>query len=422
VPCGQHYSVMVVHWFVSLVLECGASLRCAAKVLELFSSIIRQDGITPDRSTGRLWLLRIGLAALLRPKVIANDWVWMVDHSIQVGQCKCLVILGIRQCDLPEDRPLVHQDMEPVALVPMTSSTKQTVAVCLENAVAQTGVPRAILNDHGADLHGGVEIFRETHPETSELYDIKHKAACLLKAQLMRDPRWKPYASQLGQTKFAVQQTALAHLAPSSQRSKARFMNLGVLVKWGVETLSLVDNPSGVKQPETSAEQVRAKLGWLTEYRTALAEWSACMLVIEETLDYVRCRGYSADAGRELDARLPAVLGSPGELREQLLAFVTDQSLRVRQGERLPGTTEVLESSFGKLKALEDGQSKSGFTGLVLSLGAMVSKWTAESIADALEGCRVRDVLDWCRKNLGVTVQSQRRQAYATTRSATKPR
>jgi hypothetical protein len=168
----------------------------------------------------------------------------------------------------------------------------------------------------------------------------------------------------LGQTKFAVQQTALAHLAPCSQRSKARFMNLGVLVKWGVETLFLVDNPSQVKQPETSPDQVQAKLGWLTEYRTALAEWSACMVVIEETLDYVRCRGYNADAGPELDARLPTAIGTAGELREQLLAFVTDQSLRVRQGERLPGTTEILESSFGKLKALEDGQSKSGFTGL----------------------------------------------------------
>ena len=96
-----------MHWFVSLVLECGASLRCAAKVFELFGSTTGQDGIDPDRSTGRLWLLRIGLAALLRPKVIADDWVWLVDHSIQIGQCKCLVILGIRLCDLPEGRPLL---------------------------------------------------------------------------------------------------------------------------------------------------------------------------------------------------------------------------------------------------------------------------------------------------------------------------
>jgi hypothetical protein len=419
VPCGQQYAVMTVLWFVSLVLECGASLRCAAKVFELFGSVIGHDGNSPHRSTGRLWLLRIGLAALLRPKVIADDWVWMIDHSIQIGQCKCLVILGIRLCDLPEGRPLGHQDMEPVALVPMTSSTKQTVAVCLKDAVAQTGVPRAIVDDHGADLHGGVEIFREAHPTTSEVYDIKHKAACLLKARLERDPRWKAYASRLGQTKFAVQQTALACLTPPSQRSKARFMNLDVLVDWGIQTLALVDDPSGVERLGISAEQVRAKLGWLEKYRAALAEWSACMEVIEETLDFVRCRGLTASAGRELDARLPAASGSAGELREQLLGFVIDESSKARQDERLPGTTEVLESCFGKLKALEDGQSKSGFTGLVLSLGAMVSKWTAESIKDALERCRVQDVLNWSRRNLGVTIQSQRRQAYGTPQRAT---
>ena len=179
---------MVPYWFVSLVLNCGASLRCAAKVLGLFNPTQGQDGIEPARTTGRLWLLRIGLAALRRPKVIATDWVWMADHSIQIGRCKVLVILGIRASDLPEGRPLCHQDMEPVALVPMINSTKDAVAVCLENAVAKTGVPRAILDDHGADLHGGVEIFRKAHPETDEFYDVKHKAACLLKGRLEEDP------------------------------------------------------------------------------------------------------------------------------------------------------------------------------------------------------------------------------------------
>ena len=108
-------------------------------------------------------------------------------------------------------------------------------------------------------------------------------------------------------------------------------------------------------------------------------------------------------------------------MREELIAFVTDESSTVRQGERLPGTTEVVESCFGKLKALEDGQCKSGFTGLVLSLGAMVSTWTAETIGEALEQCRVRDVMAWCRTMLGQSVQSQRRQAYGQRTGATKP-
>ena len=331
------------------------------------------------------------------------------------------MILGIRLCELPQGRPLCHQDLEPIALVPMTSSTKPPVAVCLEEAVAHTGVPRAILDDHGADLHGGVEIFCQAHPETSEVYDLTHKAACLLKARLEGDARWKAYTSQLGQTKFAVQQTELACLAPPSQRSKARFMNVAGLVDWGRQTLALLDDPSRLAPLGISAERLQAKLGWLEEFRAELAEWSAYHEVIDEALDFVRSRGLYLGAGFDLAAALPTRSGDAGELREELIAFVRGESLKARLGERLPGTTEVVESCFGKLKALEDGQSKSGFTGLVLSLGAMVSKWTVENVGEALERCRVRDVVAWSRKMLGQSVQSQRQQAYSGLAGATKP-
>jgi hypothetical protein len=417
---AQQYPLGVVRRFVALVLDCHASLRGAASVLEFLGAESGDVALAPVWSTGRLWLLRTGLWALRRPKVIANDWAWLIDHSVQIGQCKTLVILGVRLSELPEGRPLCHQDMEPIALVPMTGATKQTVAACLENAVAQTGVPRVILDDHGADLHGGVEIFRTEHPETSEIYDVKHKAACLLKARLEGDGRWKQYASQLGQTKFTVQQTELAFLTPPSQRSKARFMNLGVLVQWGSKTLALVDNPSRLEPLGVSVERVQAKLGWLREFRAELADWSACQEVIDLVLDFVRRQGLYLGAGFALARALPARPGVAGALREELIDFVRGEALKARFGERLPGTTEVLESCFGKLKALEDGQSKSGFTGLVLSLGAMVSRWSAESLSEALDHCRVSDVIRWCRTMLGRSVQSQRKQAYGPLASATK--
>jgi hypothetical protein len=420
VPCGQQYPVFVVQRFASLVIDCGASLRCAASVLDLFQ-VMGEGGMIPAWSTGRLWLLRIGLAALLRPLTIADDWIWLIDHSIQIGQCKCLVILGIRRSQLPVGRPLCHQDMEPIALVPMMNSTKVTVAEQLEDAVKRTGVPRAILSDRGSDLHGGAEIFRQSHPETIELQDIKHKAACLLKARLEGDERWKQYASLVGQTKFSLQQTELAFLAPPSQRSKARFMNLGGLVEWGRKTLALVDDPSGLFVLGVTAERVREKLGWLAEYREALGEWSAWHDVIEQTLDFVRNQGYFVGAGLKLGGALPEASGTTGELRDQLIAFVRGESAKADVGERLPGSTEVLESCFGKLKALEQDQSKSGFTAFVLSVGAMVSKRSLESIRQGLEKCRVRDVLDWCREQLGQSVQSKRKEAYGQLAGVTKP-
>jgi len=52
----------------------------------------------------------------------------------------------------------------------------------------------------------------------------------------------------VGNVKFALQQTELAFLTPPSQRSKARFMNVDVLVEWGRKTLALVDDPSGLER------------------------------------------------------------------------------------------------------------------------------------------------------------------------------
>jgi hypothetical protein len=408
----------VVRWFVSLVIDCHASLRGAAGTLEFFSAETRHQAMTPNASTGRLWVLRLGLAALRRPKPIADDWVWLADHSIQIGQCKCLVILGVRLSTLPQGRPLRHEDMELIALTPMTHSNKEAVAACLEEATAATGAPRAILDDHGADLHGGVEIFRLRHPETVELYDSKHKAACVLKGHLQRDEHWKSYVSQLGQAKCALQQTEMAFLVPPSQRTKSRFMNLAGLVAWGRDMLALVDDPSLLEGLE--AGRVQAQLGWLRTYRAALGRWSAYHQVIDAALDFVRRQGLYVGAGVELAAALPVAWGEAGELREELIRFVTRESAKARIGERLPGTTEVLESCFGRLKTLESDQSKSGFTGLVLSLGAMVSRWTADTIREALERCGVRDVRDWCETRLGQSVQSRRKHAFHTLAGATK--
>jgi hypothetical protein len=82
---GLHYPLGVVKSFTSLVLDSCASFRCAAGALRLFGRLANWPERVPDWSTGRWWLLRIGLGALVRPKVKAEDWVWMLDHSIQIG-------------------------------------------------------------------------------------------------------------------------------------------------------------------------------------------------------------------------------------------------------------------------------------------------------------------------------------------------
>ena len=149
---------------------------------------------------------------------------------------------------------------------------------------------------------------RIAHPQTDEFYDVKHMAACLLKARLEKDQRWKSFATQLGLAKSALQQTELAFLVPPSQRSKARFMNLRGLVNWGRDTFALIDDQCRLEHLGiNSADRVRAKLGWLDEFREELAEWSGYHEVIEAALNFVRCRCLYVGAGVNMEAILPPV-------------------------------------------------------------------------------------------------------------------
>lgn len=413
----------LVGLFVRLVLS-GVSLRAVSRSLQI---VVQAAGLSwgcPHWTTGRIWLQRLGHAKLTSPKEQADDWAWLADHSVQIGEQKCLVILGIRLCHLPPPGEcLAHEDMELIALVPMHSSTRRDVEQQLEAAVSVTGVPRVIVDDHGVDLTGGVSFFRQQHAETVEIYDIKHKSACLLKARLEKEPRWQELQQRIAQTRCAIQQTELAFLVPPGPKPKSRFMNLGPLLAWGQKTLAVVEQPCAKVLDWTSVERLEEKLGWLREFRAALWEWTEWQELVDAAVEFVNRQGLYRGAADDLARSLPSALVHPSSerLADELREFVAAQSSQARPGERLPGSTEVLESCFGKFKALEKDQAKGGFTGLLLAFGALLTKTTSDVVRKSLEHSRTKDVLEWCRETLGTTVYSQRKLAFQAVHGATKP-
>ena len=97
---------------------------------------------------------------------------------------------------------------------------------------------------------------------------------------------------------------------------------------------------------------------------------------------------------------------------------MTEEGAKAKAGERLVGSSEVIESIFGKWKRVEGDQVHSGLTGLVLALGAIVSHTTSDIIKQALESVPTKTVLTWCREKLGKTVQATRRRLFASQHNA----
>lgn len=398
-------------------------MRGASRALGVVFACLGLVGKAPHWTTGRLWLQRLGLARLGQPKQRGRDWAWLTDHSVQIGQDKALVILGIRLANLPPPgQHLRPQDLQLIALVPMRSSTRQDVNRELEKAVPVTGVPRVIVDDHGVDLHGGVGFFQAKHPRTVEVYDAKHKGACLLRRLLEDDRRWKPFNLAVVQTRSAIQQTELGFLLPPGPRPKARYMNLGPLLGWAQKVLAVLLAPSAEVLGWASQERLEQKLGWLTGYREALAEWAVWQQLVDTTVLWVGGHGLSRQTPEELARVLARPLQHPSSerLAGELEAFVAQQCKRAGVRERWPASTEVLESCFGRFKALERGQAKGGLTGLLVSFGALLADTTSAQLRLDMQASRTKDVRQWCKDHLGTTLPAKRKLAFQQVTGARK--
>jgi len=406
----QQFPLGVIASSLGLVLRAGTRLRRVAADLGLNFGWWGVEARAASYYSMRLWLLRLGLYQLNRPKEQADDWMWMVDHTLQMGDRKCLIIVGIRQSAWDsENRVLSYEDVDLIDLQPVTESDGKVVYRQLKAATAKTGVPRAIISDKGGDLHSGIKRFRKGHRGTAWMYDIKHKTACLLKHALEHDATWQQFTVKVHRFKQQVAQTSLAALAPPQQRSKSRYLNLDVLIEWAERSLRLLDSRKAIKAAGWKRAQVEAKLGWLRQYSPQVRRWAEMLAVVGTTEHYVRHEGIHAKAPEELAGALPKpTTPAAKRLRKQLLEFVREQSRQACGDERLLGSSEVLESIIGKFKNLAGERGQHGLTGMALSIGALVGKQYVGTVQAAMSTITNQQVWDWCQSHLGRTVQSVR--------------
>lgn len=81
-----------------LVVQAGVALRAVPRVLGIFWGAADATTSLPAATSVRWWLLRLGLFALREPLAVADDWVYLIDHSVQIGSVKvCVILLILRR-------------------------------------------------------------------------------------------------------------------------------------------------------------------------------------------------------------------------------------------------------------------------------------------------------------------------------------
>jgi hypothetical protein len=418
---GHVYPLLLVRLALTWVCEAHSSYRGVALIFSSLQGVVAALG--PCAETIRLWLLRVGLFLLRRTVPRCSDWVFLVDLTIQLGEHKCLVILGVplsvlRRNGYSPD----HHDVQVLSVAVLTRCSGEAVAAHLGTVSERVGVPVQAVSDHGSDVLAGIRLFRRKQQgpqHVVETYDITHGLAILLKNQLEPDQRWASFVQACQSTRQQLQQTAGGFLKPPAWRSKARFLNLQSHLKWANEILVLLQGA----EVATLAEQLgfgeveagkwlEEKLAWLREYAAEVRAWSYFQKVVQVAEEEIKKGGLSRTSWRRVKDRLAGEsqpVGTEKAFRGQVLSFVRKEGAKVPARQKYLGSSDVLESLFGKYKDLAAEAPCREITANVLMIPLLVTSLTADLLRQALESVRAQDVEEWLDEHLGPSPQKRKR-------------
>ena len=410
-PAGHVYELWLINICILLVTKASLSFRAVRSVLEIFSDLIPKITRIPAVSTIRLWLLKFGLFKTSRLVEIASDWALILDHTIQIGKLKVLIVLGIRLKNLPENRALTLSDLEPLLVLPMYRSTGTQIADILSQLQAKLGVIKQLSSDEGSDIKAGIKIFTKNSPWTIWIPDLIHKLAHLLNKELTADPNWLTLCSKASKARTRLLQTCAAHLIPPQRRDKARYLNLEELIKWATRILLALD---GNSFPKEERDLIMQEFGWLLDLRESIEEYRQLWLVLATAKILVRNNGIDIDTPENLIQNLLTLsLGArANQFAFRVVEFVMDQADKADVNDRFLGTSEIIESLIGSLKHHLRAQSRSSFTASCLLAGALVGKHDEELVLEAMESLTHKKIQDWTHQHIGETVQGKRKKFF----------
>jgi len=434
---GYQYNSNEIFICFNFVISCGISYRGCANALDLLSEIYPVR--SPNYTTIRTWVLKIGYFKLMQPKERRSDWVFIIDLTITIGVKKCMVILGTSLSKLRSDGfDLTLKDVEVLHMSLLMHSNHKTVKQALIDTSQAVGLPVEIISDYGSDVKKGIDDFCMEHKEIQFVYDVTHMTACKLKHIMEKDEHWQEISKNIEKCKQQTKQGILSHLSPPCQRNKSRYLNLEGIIKWagkmelykeqvGMEQIEkdLMEygqrDPSSKRRkiynesevPQKSIELYNEKFGWVSQYKQPFQEYQQYIEIIELVKTEIGKNGLSKKTIEDIEMGFKdsIMTGKAYKFKEDIIAelraYIPEQA---KVSESFLGRSDIIESLFGKYKYFNNESSMMGITQSALIMSAITNKIEVDKIKEAMEYCKISTIAEWSETNIGETVFSKRKK------------
>ena len=384
---------------------------------------------SPSFSSVRQWLGRIGLYELTRKKEYRDDWIFIIDLTVELGTEKGLVVLGVSEQLLVEEvfpsrRGLQHQDVQILGLEIMSSTKGELIEQKLTEITQKFGSPKQIIADRGSDIQRGIKLYQQNHPDVIYTYDVTHAMALLIKHELHGSAKYQSFIQQCSQCRKQLQQTGLSFLSPPSQRSQCRYFNVEKLLDWAFNILNspldtLADLVPNI-EPDILYSKLKEKFTWLAAYQDLLKNWKQMVQITRFVETQIKLCGLNQETFSIIQQHLITLVNYPEEFAQKILGYLTIELSFIQPGQTLLATTDVLESLFGKYKQFSSRSPFKQIGQMFLSICLSTMNLTTTLVKEALETVRFLDVENWAAQVFSQSMLSKRRILFSVSTSDTE--
>ena len=383
-------------------LKTSTSFRALSLNISIQMNSMNLEINAPTHTTILNWVHKVGYHQLMKPKEKADDWIMIIDESIQVGREKILMIFGIREKNIDFSRPLRFQDLVPIRELVNTSWTGEKIESILSEIKEELGTIKYVVSDSGSNIVKSLSLSKIPH-----VYDLTHKIASIIRKLYKKNAVYISLTKKMAEMRLKYLQTELSFLIPPKQRSQSKYLNINDISRWCLKTLLYY------KKNKDKEVKKCEQLSWILEYKDfilSLSELNELICKIEKIL---KTNGFSEKSWKECQILLQSIKGEAGEnFKEQLNLYMDELAEKSENSDKLLITSDIIESSFGKYKNYVSQNPMAGITNLILSISAFTSSLGEEEIKTALENTVINDVKEWTKKTIGKSLFQKRREAY----------
>lgn len=379
------------------------SYRSIHKVLLTMKLFADLNISPPSHSTIILWSKKFGLYHIERKIPRSNDWVIILDESIEFGNEKMLVILGIKEHDIDYNKALQYQDLECLALKISNSWKGDEIKKILDEVRSKVGEIKYAIADMGNAIKKALAISEISHVE-----DLTHKLSWIIKKIFEKNEEFMAYTKKLAHLRKTMALSKMSHILPPTQRVHSRFMNLKPIVDWGLSIIEIYKDRTLL--PIASAEKLRG----VVEHKELLIELSQ---IVEQAISIQKIfknKSVSEKTIRECKRHLDKLPNRPNinTFKSEVLMYL--KRMRTIKNEQnfknILCSSDIIESSFGKYKSYINNNKSIGITALSLTIPAFLNDYSNKNtVLSAMENITTNDIKHWSGNNIGDSLITRRK-------------